>query len=361
MRVLHIIQSLEFGGAEKVVVDLGNAMLAHHEVGICCTQRLGALAQKVDPRVQLLCLNSNRPGNDWHLPIRLARVIRDGGYDVVHSHSWNVYLESALATILAGRPRLIHTIHGNYIQYPSGFGSRAKIALRHLLERVFAGRHHRIVSVSDAIREYALSDVGLPADRVLTIHNGVACHPTRESSRDGKVFVTVGRLAAVKNHVMMIRAFHVVARTHPEARLLIAGDGPERSNLEGLVSNLGISDRVSFLGFQQDVGQVLAAADVFLVSSRYEGVSIAILEAMCAGLPVVATNVGGVPETIIDGITGILVPNDDESLMANAMLRLIDSPDERVCLGNAGRELLLKEFSIDTVVSRYLNCYQGTM
>ncbi|MBI4997780.1 MAG: glycosyltransferase [Rhodocyclales bacterium] len=359
MRVLHVIQSLEFGGAEKVVVDLGNEMLEHCEVAICCTQSLGALVEQVDARITVTCLGGNLHGNDYKVPLRLARVIRDGAYDVVHSHGWNVYLEAAMATVLAGYPRLVHTVHGNYMPYPPGLMSRLKVAIRHRFERVMASRHHRIVGVSHSIRDYVVRDVGLPNDRVVTVHNGIACRNLDRYKGVGKTFVTVGRLAAVKNHAMMIRAFQLVLQSHPDASLLIVGDGPERTSLEALVHELGVAGQVSFLGFRQDVGQVLALADVFLMTSRYEGISIAVLEAMCAGLPVLATNVGGIPETVVDGATGILVPSEDVPAMASGMLQLLNSREDRLRLGSAGREFLASEFSIATVVDRYLRLYRG--
>lgn len=358
MRVLHVIQSLEFGGAEKVVVDLANATLSLGDVGICCVNRRGALAIQVDPRIPVMCLDMGE-GNDWRLPSRLASIMRQGHYDIVHSHSWNVYLETALATLLAGSPRLVHTIHGNYMRYAPGLTSRLKVGLRHALERLLVGRHHRIVSVSDSIRSYALRDVGLPPDRVTTIHNGIACKNEHGCGSDGRSFVAVGRLAEVKNHGLMIRAFGGVLTKYPDARLQIAGDGPEREKLEALVTQLGIGGSVRFLGFLQDVTGILSESDVFVMSSRYEGVSIAVLEAMCAGLPILATNVGGIPETVIDGVTGVLVPDDDIGAMTAGMLRLLESADDRKRFGTAGKEYLHREFSMEKVLERYSRFYLG--
>ena len=360
MRILHVIESLDFGGAEKVVVDLARALLAHAEVDICCVKHEGKLALQLDPRIRVFCLHKGE-GNDWRLPFRLARLIRGRGYDVVHSHSWGVYLESALAAILARVARLVHTVHGHYLSYPPGLKARFKKWLRHTLERLLAYRYDRIVTVSDSIQAYVRRDIGLSASRMTTIRNGVPCTAIRRTYSTPAVatFITVGRLAEVKNHAMMLRAFAITVRAQPGARLRIIGDGPERQRLETQARELGIGERVEFLGFRSDVPRLLAEADVLLMSSRYEGVSIAILEAMCAGLPVIATRVGGVPETVQDGVTGLLVADNNSEAMAQAMQELMTSEPERRRLGEGGQAMLQHEFSIDIVADRYFQIYLG--
>jgi len=360
MRILHIIESLDFGGAEKVVVDLTRALLTYADVDICCVKNEGKLSLQLDPRIRVFCLHKGE-GNDWHVPLRLARLIREHDYDVVHSHSWGVYLESALAAMLTHVPSLVHTVHGHYLSYPPGLVPRLKKWLRHTLERLLAYRYDRIVTVSDAIQLYVRRDIGLPVSRMLTIRNGVPCAVSkrRDSSRAAVTFMAVGRLAEVKNHAMMLRAFAITARAHPSTRLRLVGDGPERENLEAQARELGVSRQVEFLGFRNDISQLLDEVDVLLMSSHYEGVSIAILEAMCAGLPVIATRVGGVPETVQDGATGLLVADNDAEAMAQAMQELIASEPERRRLGESGQALLQNQFSIDIVAERYYQLYLG--
>jgi glycosyltransferase involved in cell wall biosynthesis len=359
MRILHVIESLEFGGAEKVVVDLTRAMLDRGQIDVCCVKREGDLAARLDPRIRLFCLHG-REGNDWRVPLRLARMIRAGKYDVVHSHSWGVLLESALAALLARAPCLIHTIHGNYLEYSPGLVPRLKKSLRHLAERLMAYRHDRIVTVSDSIQHYVRRDIGLPASRMTTIHNGIPCVAAPLGPRAaGFTFMTVGRLAGIKNHAMMLRAFTTILRTQSNARLQIVGDGPERPNLEALVRELGVDGSVDFLGFRNDVGGLLAAADVFLMSSHHEGISIAILEAMCAGLPVIATRVGGVAETVQHGVTGLLVADNDERAMVEAMQALMASEPERRRLGEGGKALMHSAFSIESTADHYYQLYRG--
>jgi glycosyltransferase involved in cell wall biosynthesis len=360
MRVLHVIETLEFGGAEKVLIDLANASLAACEVAICCIKRGGGLLNKVDPRIRVTCLDKGE-GNDWSVPSRLAATVRDGGFDVIHAHQWGTYLECTAAALMTGRPRLVHTVHGLYTHYAPGGWSGAKIALRHWLERRGAARHERIVTVSDSIRDYVVRDVGIAADKVTTIYNGIPDTPLRAVERNGHTFLSVGRLADVKNHAMMLRAFALLRERRPQAQLQIAGDGPERGRLEDLARELGLGDSVRFLGFRNNVADLLAGADVFLMSSRYEGISIALLEAMSCRLAVVATRVGGVPETVQHDHSGLLVPDDDHAAMAEAMQQLMDSEPLRQRLGAAGQELQRERFSIAGTARQYQQLYASEL
>lgn len=355
VRVLHVIETLEFGGAEKVVVDLVEATRGSVAPSVCCVKRSGELAARLDASIPVIVLNKGE-GNDWLLPWRLARHVREGGYAVMHSHMWGVFLESALAARLAGVP-LVHTVHGRYMSYPGGWRARCKLAMRHLLERRAARWHHRVVAVSQAIQTFLIDELGFDARRVETIHNGIADAGAEPPRRQGATFVTVGRLVAVKNQALMIRALARVVDDHPDARLCLVGDGPERAALETLALELGVQTRVEFAGFRDDIGRWLAAADVFLMSSHYEGISIAVLEAMRAGLPVIGTSVGGMPETVQHGLSGWLVNDDDELGFAAAMRAALDDPGRRIALGLAGQRRQREVFSLESTARSYMGLY----
>jgi glycosyltransferase involved in cell wall biosynthesis len=360
VRVLHLIESLEFGGAEKVVVTLANATAREHEVSVCCVRRRGDLAAELAPTVDVRCLE--RPeGNDWSLPRRLAALFRASRCDVVHSHNWSLFIETALGGGMAHVPALVHTIHGPYLDHGPGRTAALKRAVRHLLERRLAPRFRSIAAVSRAIARYAVEEVGLRPGQVTTVHNGIAdgVAPAPERREAGRpvTFIATGRLAPVKNHPLLLRAFAHVARELPETRLLLVGDGPQRAEIERLVDQLGVRGAVSLLGFRSDVGRLLASADAYVLSSRYEGISMALLEAMQSGLPAVATRVGGIPETVVDGETGLLVAPDDEPALRQAMLRLARDPDLRLALGSRARELQAREFSLAATTRRYLELY----
>jgi len=364
MRILHLIESLEFGGAEKVVVTLANAMARGHEVAVCCAKRDGELRRELDPAIRVHCLDT-REGQDLRLPFRLAALARREGAQVAHSHNWSLFIEAALAATRARVPVLVHTVHGPYLSHAPGWIGQLKRGLRHRLERRMASRFRSIATVSDSIARYVTEEIGLPAGRLVTVHNGIpdvlpgSNSAGRAAPEDaGAVrFVSVGRLAAVKNQALLLRAFAQVRHSLPGARLVMVGDGPERASLAALVEELGLRDAVSLPGFRGDVREFLAGADVFVLSSRHEGISMALLEAMQAGLPIVATRVGGVPETVVDGETGLLVASEDLEGFADAMLRLARSPDLCAEMGRRGRALQAREFSLQGMTERYLQLY----
>jgi glycosyltransferase involved in cell wall biosynthesis len=360
MKVLHVIESLEFGGAEKVVVDLANALVERVPVGICCVKRIGELRDALDARIAVHCLNKQE-GNDFGLPRRLARLASHDGYDVVHSHTWGVFLEPALARTRRAPRRLVHTVHGRYLEYPPGIVSRLKRRLRRVLEQWLARRYDAVVAVSASVRDYVAGNLRIAEPRLVTIHNGIRARASVAAPRpEGSLtFITVGRLAPVKNQGLMVGAFARVAREHGGARLRIVGDGPERAALEGQVRRLGLDRQVELLGFRDDVDALLAEAHVFLMSSHYEGISIAILEAMRARLPVVASRVGGVPDTVTDERSGILFVDGDEEGMARAMGRLARSARERREMGEEGCRRLEQEFSMDAMVAKYYALYRA--
>jgi glycosyltransferase involved in cell wall biosynthesis len=358
LRVLHIIESLEFGGAEKVAVSLANGLAGSYDTSICCVKRIGALSAEIDPRISVFCLNKSE-GNDYLLPFRLAYILARGRFDVAHTHSWSVFLEGGLAGALARTRVMVHTVHGPYAAYPPSIGSRLKLSLRHFLERLVSRRFDRIVTVSNAIRSYVETAIRIPSNRLLTVHNGISANarPPHRPEREIITFMTVGRLSPIKNHAMMLRAFHRLAELRPHVRLVIVGDGPERSTLEDDIKRLDLEDKVSLPGFRPKIDLLLAEADVFMLTSRYEGISIALLEAMRSGLPAIGTSVGGIPETIVEGITGFLIAPDDDEALAGAMRRLADSRLLRETMGKRGYDHFLSDFTLQIMLSRYQQLY----
>lgn len=361
MRIVHVIESLEFGGAEQVVLMLANAMAGSDDVTIVCVKRPGELAANAATGVRVVALGKGE-GNDPLLPLRLARLLRACRAQVLHGHNWGIFLECGLAGWLARVPVRLHTIHGPYAPGAEGRRGRLKRALRQKLEHAVARLYHRLVPVSEAIRNYLVQDRGLHEDRVLIVHNGIALNgnpaPARVPDDDRLTFIAVGRLAPIKNHELMLNAFAAFARRDSRARLVIVGDGPTRAALERRTRELGMDDRVEFVGFRGDVADLLARADVFLVSSHYEGISVAVLEAMRARLPVIATRVGGMPEIIHDGREGVLVAPGDTTAMAAAMARLAASPSLRRAMGEAGFDLFGRKFSLENMLAGYRELYQ---
>ncbi len=360
MHILHVIETLDFGGAEMVTLRLANRLAEKHRVTLCLVKHRGELIWRLSDRISLVCLDLGE-GIHFGLPARLAEIIVTRKVDLVHVHNWAVFFETWLGVRRAGTCRMLLTVHGPYTDYGRGITSRAKLWLRHFFERRASrdARVGRIVTVSDAIHEYIERDIGIPGNKLQTIHNGIAGIDFEPVRHPGPVrLITVGRLAPVKNHRVMLDALAICCERHPDLQLSVVGDGPLRSELEARVAELGIDRQVRFFGFRNDIDELLAASDLFLLSSDYEGISIALLESMRLGRSAVATDVGGIAETIVDGETGLLAPPRSSSALADAILRLVESPELRWQMGIAAKRRFEAEFHEDIAVGRYLELYR---
>jgi glycosyltransferase involved in cell wall biosynthesis len=212
-------------------------------------------------------------------------------------------------------------------------------------------------------------DIGFPLDRIQTIRNGVelsrfAGHMGREDARHAlglpaevPVVGAVGRLVPVKDHVGLVEATALLGRDGLRPIVAIAGDGPLRADIETRAAALGVQGQVRLLGHRQDIDTVFTALDVFVLPSRSEGLSNTILEAMAAGLPVVATHVGGADEMVVDGATGLLVPPASPQALAAALRRLLLDPALRTTMGHAGRARVEKDFDLAETVRQYEGLY----
>jgi len=236
------------------------------------------------------------------------------------------------------------------------------------LERLATRCTDVVVANSAAVRQDTLERERLDPAIVRVIHNGLApfvdVPDARERLRRGlrtsvemPVAVMVANLIAYKGHDVLLPAWRHVLERHPTAMLWLVGEGPERGRLETLAHTLGIETQIRFAGSRVDVRELLAAADVLVHASREEGFSNAILEGMAAGLPVVATAVGGNPEAVVEGETGVLVPADDAVALASAIDQVIDNSTVSRAWGTAGRARVAASFTIDQMVAAYEMLY----
>jgi len=358
--ILHLIESLEFGGAEKVVVHLANKLSKHYTISVCITKRRGELEKLLNKSIKVYYLNTGE-GNSFELPNKLKSLIIDNNIDIVQCHNWGLYLEATLATKLSRRAKLINTVHGHYTQYPDGIASTIKIYLRHILERIASFYTYKIITVSDSIQDYIINDIHISKNKLLTIHNGITALELDNSIEKNRSptmkLITVGRLAKIKNHKLLLEALKISITHGALVTLTIIGDGPEKSSLIETTESLGLSEHVSFLGFRTDISPLLQSHDVFVLSSDYEGVSIAILEAMSIGLPVIATDVGGNSEVVVDSSTGYIVVKGDAQMLASAIDKLANSPELKETFGNQGKINFEKFFEEEIVLNQYIDLY----
>jgi sugar transferase (PEP-CTERM/EpsH1 system associated) len=364
IKVLHVLDSLAVGGMERVVIDVVNGLNGgRFSHVICCVSRLGEAAQNLREDVALYDMGKGA-GRDLLMPMRLARVMRREWPDIIHTQSWSG-VDGVIAGKMAGRARVVHSEHGRNLPYIHFEPTKRKIARRliyHLADAVF--------TVSEEMRQYYCRETGFPLARMRVIPNGVDIRRFDDVDASGVrdevgigvddfVIGIVSRINPTKDILTLARAFARLYRAQraPRLKLLIVGDGEGRGELENFAAEQGLKHAIIFAGMRQDVPRLLRAMDLFALSSLSEGMPITVLEAMCAALPVVATNVGANSELIAEGETGFLIEARNDEAMAERLARLFVDRGLTRKFGLAGRRKVEREYSLDTMVRRYEQLY----
>jgi sugar transferase (PEP-CTERM/EpsH1 system associated) len=380
-RILHILHSLQTGGLENGVVNLINNLDPDRfEHAICCITTSGLMADRIVRPVEIIALEKGG-GGDYLLPFKLARVISRIRPNIVHTRNWGT-IDGVIAARLAGVRRVVHGEHGREAADPTG-ANRRRLNARKLLHPLVT----RFVTVSAELKQWLVNNVGIPEEKVVQIINGVdtdrfvpaadkaAAKTAMGLPSDSFVIGTVGRLDPVKGQQTLIRAFaelitgktsvtSLTNKTNKTSKtnrtnLLIVGSGPEESSLKKLTHDLGIADRVYFMGERKDIPEVLQAMDLFVLPSVAEGISNTILEAMACGLPVIATAVGGNSELVYDSKTGLLSIPGDVRLLAEQLLYYVFHTTSAREHGGQGRKRVEASFSLSGMTKEYERLYLG--
>lgn len=358
IRVLHVLPVLGSAGAEQLAANLMVPLARTHQVaalGLYGTVAGGIHTRLNESGIRFWTLDKT-PGFDPRMIARVHRVLREFAPDVVHTHLHVVPYVYAPAMALR-IPVWVHTVHNLAERESTGLGRVAtRIAFRGGAMPVAVSR-----VVAESVRAvYSLKSV-------TTIPNGIplANFGSRAAARvrlrrelsvpdNATLFISTSRLAEQKDPFLLLRAFAAVQ--DGRSRLALVGDGPLRDATQSQIAELGLSSRVSVLGFRSDVEDCLAAADVFVLSSRWEGNPLGVMEAMASGLPIVATRVGGLPELVDSGKQGLLVEPEVPAL-ARAMRRLLERRDLRLSLADAAKQRAHNEFGIERMVRAYDEFY----
>lgn len=362
--VCHVLHSLHVGGAEVLVAGLARKLRGQCRFVFACLDDLGTLGAELRREGFPIEVLGRKPGVDMGCAWRLGSFLRRERVDVVHAHQYTPFFYGATARLLCRRPAIVFTEHGRaFPDYPR---RKRMIANRILLER-----RDRVIGVGEAVRQALIRNEGISERRVGVIYNGIdtgvfanAFH-NRDAVRhelgmgpNDVVILQVARLDYLKDHATAVRTMQRVCRDVPAARLLLAGEGPERGKIEALIESHQLSDRIRLLGLRKDVARLLRAADVFLLTSISEGIPLTVIEAMAAGVPVVSTRVGGVAEVIEDDDSGFLAGAGDDETLALRVHQLAQDPALRQRLGQRGRSRAATMFSQDQMHSRYLDLYR---
>jgi glycosyltransferase involved in cell wall biosynthesis len=298
---------------------------------------------------------------------KLCRLIRQEQPHIVDTHTAKAGLLGRLAALLAGVPIVVHTYHGHVLH--GYYGPLTDWFLRSM-ERTLAFITDQIITVSEQVKRELVSYAVAPPSKIAVIPLGfdlqpfLACQDHRGQFRhelgipDGaRLVAIVGRLYPIKNHRLFLDAAACVAIQEPSTRFVIVGDGVLRPAMQQHAHELGIADRVIFTGWRRDLPRVYADTDILVVSSNNEGTPVAAIEAMAAGRPVVATRVGGLPDLIAEGETGLLIPPKDPHGLATAILCLLQDPETAWRMGQAGQAKVRERFSLQRLLTDMEQCY----
>lgn len=353
MHICHVVLSLEPGGLENGVVNVVNGLnTTEFRSSVCCVRRGGEFAARIRPSIPIVTMGL-QSGKDPLTVLNMARFFRRSRIDIVHTRNVTTFFYGLVAARLAGIPAVVHSEHGR--TFP--VRPRSAMAQRFMLRATDAA-----FAVSAQLRADLARELKVDRDRFEVIHNGVdvaafcaagANAPPSRALRIG----SVGRLVAVKNYPLLLQAFARLPAVLG-CELVLVGDGPERGALSKLATELGIADRVEFAGHRDDVAQLLRAMDIFVLPSLSEGMSNTLLEALAAGLPVVASDVGGNREIVESERSGLLFRSGDVAHAAAQLLRLAESAGLRRSLGQEGAARVRKEFSIEAMIRRYESLYR---
>jgi glycosyltransferase involved in cell wall biosynthesis len=363
LKALFICQNLGVGGAEEQILGASTMLPSVGvETGVVALTKRGPVAEEIAAAGVPVQLLSGQPGpRDPAAFLRLVRLLRREQPDIVHTFLIVASIYGRMAAYLSGVPLVLAAEQNIYERKPK----------RHaLLERALATRTYRVVACCEIVGQHYRRQVGVPGSKVTVIYNAVRFgrQPTVEDRRparaalglpeDALVLGTLGRLTEQKGQRTLVHAVARLAGRYPNVVLFLAGIGPLRKALEAEAERLHIADRVRFLGMRRDRERLYAAMDVFVLPSKWEGLSLALVEAMGAGRPVVATRVGGNPEVVTHGRTGLLVPPSEADTLADALGGLLADADQRTMLGEAAASEARARFSIEEHVRQLTALYR---
>jgi glycosyltransferase involved in cell wall biosynthesis len=363
MKILHIISSGGMYGAEAVILNLSRTL---NEQGH--TSLLGIFSNSANPNLQLheraltegieSHLISCRGQIDRTVPASIRALATSTGADLIHAHGYKADVYAYLAMRSSTTP-LVSTCH-------TWYDDNRLVWLYGVIDRRVLRRYQAVVAVSDGVRQRLL-DSGVSSARIHFIRNGIDLRPftnatpslSHLAAPESLLIGWVGRLTRDKGPDILLRAVAQVRPEFPDARYILVGEGPYRPEVERLITELALGDVVHLLGQRTNMPAVYASCDLMVSSSRQEGLPMAILEGMAAGLPWIATSVGSVPMVVRDSQNGILIPPENAEVLAKSMIQLMRSTKERTHMGIAARSLTESEFSAERMAADYLRVYSS--
>jgi glycosyltransferase involved in cell wall biosynthesis len=363
-KILQVVLSLEFVG-ERVVVALAKSLLDQYDVMFCCLDKIGALGEELQKEGYSVVALHRKPGFDISLIDKIASLCRSNDITLIHAHHYSSFFYSALSRLRYGRARLLFTEHGRPVP--------DKVDLKRKFLNIFlAGLADKITAVSTVSKKGLCDNEWISRKKVDVIYNGITLekenyyHEDRQKAKhvidwignSNKVIGFLARLDPIKAPEVALKAFASVVKKTPGVRLVMVGKNDPNFGYRQLSVQLGIDDKVFFTGMLKNPYPVLEKCSVLIAPSLYEAASLAILEAMALGIPVVASRVGGNPELIDDSQTGYLIPSGDVEGFSRALSSLLKNEELRKRFGDAGQRKFKEKFLFSKMVSLYRDVYK---
>ena len=357
--VMFVISGLERGGAEYQLVTT-SAELSKRGWKVTVLSYLpfspdSWASELQGANVTLFTLNVSKGTLKFTVLLAALRVIKRFKPDILVGFMFHGIMTARIAGRLTGVPAIVSSVRNErdglfrewVMRATDGLTDSVTALSQHLAtdlaqRRVAARDHIDVIPNSVDVPHFAKRFFGYPTRKLLRVAD------------DQFLWLAAGRLDEAKDYPNLLHAFSELSNGRPNARLIVAGEGPLRSEIESLIQRLGIEERVSLLGLRHDMFALYAASNALVLSSAWEGMPNVVLEAMASKIPVVATSVGAVPEVVADGVSGLIVPPNDHEALANAMARMMDIPEvAREVLGWAGHDRVLSEFSRESVIDKW--------
>ena len=362
-KLAYVVNSLNPGGTERLVVEMARAFASEFSVLVVCLDEPGQWAERVRRMGIPVHGLWRQPGLDIGLVSRLAKLLRSFRIDLIHAHQCTAWFYSALSRLYYRNAPLILEEHGRF--FPETENFRRRFVNRYFIRRLT----QRYVAVSDDVRARLSRYEGLDLDEIEVIYNGVE---RVEKISDEKrlefrsslgfkqeefVVGTVGRFDPIKNLPLLVNSIDRARRSVPRVRGLFIGDGPEMVSIKTQVKELKLAETIQLAGYRDDASQVMQCLDAFVLSSFSEGTSLALLEAMYSGVPVIVTEVGGNPELVRAGITGRTVPSEDVEALSSAIVDAVMDSERSAVMSVAARRQIDERFSFDLMIQKYRQLY----
>jgi glycosyltransferase involved in cell wall biosynthesis len=366
--VMHLISCFAIGGAEKLVIDLAASIdKTKFDVLLC---GMDMIKNSVDETfyaglrkqgIKILMLSKPPHRRRIETVLKLRRHLKDNNVSILHTHCQSPDFYGKISALLSRTPLVFSTIHN-----VAGYHAIHESVLHKLTTRYIA--------ISETVKRYGVSELKIPSEKIEVIYNAIDTQKFSSSAVDKraklkelgipagrKIVTTVGSCEERKGHHYLIEAAEQITRKMTDVHFLFVGDtaaDPEFVNLmREMLGAKKLQDRISFTGTRTDIAEILSVTDIFVLPSLYEGLSIALLEAMASGLPVIATSVGSNPEVVANGINGFIVPPKDPQLLAHKIEGLLADPAKAADMGSQGRRRVKEAFGIDRLVRQHEELY----